>query len=144
MNHPRIELPANLLNLGEIPIRITDVNYGGHVGNDAILSLIHEIRMKLLGKFGYSEMNIEGLGLIMARVNIEYRSQLFYGDTVHAAASASNFTSKGFDIYYHLQKNENGKLQTVAKAFTTMMCYDYATNKIAGLPTIAEEKLSKS
>lgn len=143
MSHPRIELPQQMNLIGEIPVRITDVNYGGHVGNDAILSLIHEVRMQFLGKYGYSEMNVEGLGLIMARVGIEYRSQLFYGDTVIASAIATEFGSKGFDIYYHLQKNENGKLQTVAKAFTSMMCFDYASNKIAGLPSVVVEKMSK-
>ena len=34
-----------------IPVRITDLNYGNHVGNDAFVSIIHEARMKWLHSY---------------------------------------------------------------------------------------------
>ena len=56
----KIDLPDNFSFTTSIPIRITDVNYGGHVGNDTILSLIHEARMQFLKQLGYSELEFAG------------------------------------------------------------------------------------
>ena len=55
-----IDLPGDFKFSTTIPVRITDLNYGGHVGNDAILSIIHEARMQFLHHFGYSEINFGG------------------------------------------------------------------------------------
>ncbi|MCH5718100.1 acyl-CoA thioesterase [Niabella hibiscisoli] len=57
----KVPLPPHFTFSTSIAIRITDVNYGGHVGNDAILSIIHEARLQFLKALGYSEMNIEEL-----------------------------------------------------------------------------------
>ena len=45
MGRVKIKFPAeNPLFITTIHVRIGDINYGGHVGNDAILSIIHEAR----------------------------------------------------------------------------------------------------
>ncbi|MCU0364969.1 MAG: hypothetical protein MUE93_04775 [Ignavibacteriaceae bacterium] len=36
----KIETPDKFIFSTEIPIRITDINYGGHLGNDSLLSII--------------------------------------------------------------------------------------------------------
>ncbi|MGN6400032.1 MAG: hypothetical protein ACTHMD_06240 [Flavisolibacter sp.] len=50
----KINLPENFFFNAAIPIRITDLNYGGHVGNDTILSLLHEARVQFLNHFHYT------------------------------------------------------------------------------------------
>ena len=51
MARVKLEVPSTFSFQTTIPIRITDVNYGGHVGNDSILSILHEIRIQFLKKF---------------------------------------------------------------------------------------------
>jgi len=41
MTRIKIQLPASFLFAATIPIRITDINYGGHVGNDTVNSFIN-------------------------------------------------------------------------------------------------------
>ena len=77
MSRIRIELPSNFQFSTNISIRITDLNYGGHVGNDTILSLLHEARVQFLKSFGYTEMKFEGVSLIMSDVGIEFKKELF-------------------------------------------------------------------
>ena len=60
-----IELPPAFYFSTDIMVRITDINYGGHVGNDTILSLIHEARMQFLNSLSYTEMNCGEIALIM-------------------------------------------------------------------------------
>ena len=50
----KIDLPGSFTFITEIPVRITDLNYGGHVGNDTVLSIIHESRMQWLASIGFS------------------------------------------------------------------------------------------
>jgi YbgC/YbaW family acyl-CoA thioester hydrolase len=138
MGRIRIHLPEPFGFSAKIPIRITDLNYGNHVGNDTVLSLIHEARMQFLGSLGYTEMKLEGVSLIMSDVAIEFRSELFYGDMVTAWVKAGELARAGFDIYYKLMKED--KLVAIAK--TGMVCYDYDIKKIVSLPARAKEKLS--
>jgi len=42
----KIDIPSLQLTEIHIPVRITDINYGNHVGNDAFVSIIHEARMQ--------------------------------------------------------------------------------------------------
>ena len=100
MARTRIEMPQHFDFCTNIPIRITDINYGGHVGNDAILSLLHEARMQFLKQHGFTEMNFGGVGLIMSDVTIEFKREMFYGDALMAYITASNFSRSGFDIFY--------------------------------------------
>ncbi|ULQ58069.1 thioesterase family protein [Flavihumibacter rivuli] len=125
-----------------IPVRITDLNYGGHVGNDTILSMIHEARVQYLASNGYSELSMAGVGLIMGDVGIEYKSELFYGDQVVVAVCAGDFSRVGFDLYYILEKSEGEQKRLVAIAKTGMVCYNYQAKKIAAVPEEVKTKLS--
>jgi acyl-CoA thioester hydrolase len=134
MPKTKLLLPEHFPFSVEVPVRITDLNYGGHVGNDSVLSLIHEIRVQFLRHHGYGELDIAGVGMIMADVTIEFKSELFYGDTLRASVAAAEFSRVGFELYYKLEKKSGEKMVPVAFARTGMICYDYAQKKIVSVP----------
>lgn len=140
MTRIKLQLPSHFSFSCQVPVRITDINYGGHVGNDTVLTIIHEARMQYLKNLGYSEMNFGGTGMIMSEVTIEFKNELFYGDVVLVSVTAGEITRIGFDIFYKLEKESAGKRLTVANAKTAMICYDYEKKKIVGL---SEEVLVK-
>jgi acyl-CoA thioester hydrolase len=137
----KIELPSAFPFTTKIPVRITDLNYGNHVGNDALLSIIHECRMQFLAHHGYTELDCGGTGLIMSDVAIEFKKELFYGDVVEAQIATTDFTSFGFDVCYLLQKRYGEQLLTVAKAKTGMLCYNYEQQRLEKVPAAVREKL---
>ena len=141
MPRTKLTLPEHFSFTTEIPIRITDLNYGGHVGNDSVLSLIHELRVKFLHHHGYQELDMAGVGLIMADVTIEFRNELFYGDPLRGSIAVSEFSRVGFDLYYKLEKLTNEKWTVVSNARTGMVCYDYKAKKITPVPKEAINKL---
>lgn len=96
----KIELPESFTFSCQVPIRITDINYGGHVGNDTVLSIIHEVRMQFFNNIGYTEMNFAGSAMIMADVAIEFKSELFYGDVVIASVTAGEISK--LDLNYFI------------------------------------------
>lgn len=137
----RIEEPSAFSFHSTIPVRITDVNYGGHVGNDAILSIIHEARIQFLAAHDYTELSFEGAGLIMSDVAIEFRKEIFYGDRLDVYVQAYDFSRIGFDICYKMNVNRHGKQVVAVLAKTGMICYDYALKKITPLSASALKKL---
>src|SRR6266508_4714914 len=134
MSRVKIELPAKFSFEAVIPIRITDLNYGNHVGNNAILSILHETRVQYLRHFGYGELNFGGVGLIMSDVAIEFKSEIFYVEKIIASVDVGGFSKFSFEVYYKLEKENNHKRILVAIAKTGMVCYDYPAKKIAGVP----------
>jgi acyl-CoA thioester hydrolase len=130
----KIELPVSFQFTAIIPIRITDLNYGGHVGNDTVLSVIHEARMQFLHQHGYTEMNFAGVGMIMSDVAIEFKSELFYGDIVEASVAIVSISRVAFELCYKLEKEVNKNLLVVAVARTGMVCYNYEKKKITAVP----------
>jgi acyl-CoA thioesterase FadM len=137
----KIEMPEHFSFITYMPIRITDLNYGGHVGNDMILSIIHEIRVQFLQHFGYKEFDIGGTGLIMNDVAIEFKNEIFYGDKIKASLVAGEFSKVRFEIFYKLEKETAEKNILVANAKTGMVCYDYELKKIVAVPSAVVEKL---
>ncbi len=137
----KLELPEHFPFSTNIPVRITDINYGGHTGNDSILSIIHEARMQFLHRHGYDEKNFAGVGLIMSNVIIEFKKELFYGDTAIVAVTAAAFERVSFDILYKLETLRSGKRITVAAAQTGIVCFNYDTQKITSVPEEARRKL---
>lgn len=137
----KIQLPDHFNFSCSIPIRITDMNYGGHAGNDTILTIIHEARMQFLQSIGYTEMKFAGAGMIMTVAAIEFKSELFYGDTVIASVAAGEISKVGFELLYKLEKETNGKRMLVTIARTGMICYDYEKKKIIAIPDEAKMKL---
>lgn len=124
-----------------IPVRIGDVNYGGHVGNDAVLSIIHEARMQMLQSFGYTEMNAGGAGLIMADVAIAYKGEGFYNDVLSVGIYVTELTSVSFDLLYHITTERQDEHLEIAHAKTGMVCFDYEARKVTAVPEALKSSL---
>lgn len=130
----KITIPEKSIASINIPVRITDINYGNHLGNDSLVSIIHEARVQWLQINNYSELNIEGVGLIMSDLAVEYISESFYGDNLQINIGAGEVTRVSFELFYTVQVTRNEKTILIAKAKTGMVCYDYAAKKVAAVP----------
>ena len=138
----KIDLPSKFSFSTTIPVRITDINFGGHVGNDTILSLVHEARAQFFTHCGYDELDFAGAGTIMSDVAIEYKNQTYYGDSILASVAVGEITKVAFDLFYKLEKRSaDGKLVPVAFAKTWMVCYDYDLKKVTAIPAEAINKI---
>lgn len=141
MQRIKLALPDQFSFSTTLPIRITDLNYGGHLGNDTVLTLLHEARMQFLNHYGYTEMRFENAGLIMADVAIEYKHEIKYGATIKIYVAAVDFDKIGFDIFYKIVLLKDDTETLAAKAKTGMICYDYTIGKRVSVPAEAIKKL---
>jgi acyl-CoA thioesterase FadM len=116
----------------EIRVRITDLNYGGHLGNDALLSLIHEARTLFLAEHGFTEMNCGGTSTTLGDAAIVYQGEAFSGDVLQFEVAAGEPSRSGFRVFFRVTRISDGK--SIALAETGLVCFDYATHKIQILP----------
>ena len=84
----KLVFPENIIYTLTIPVRITDINYGNHLGNDALVSILHEARVHWLSSLNNTELNIEGKSIIMNELAVNYLKEMFYGDTIKIELSA--------------------------------------------------------
>ena len=123
----------------ELTVRITDINYGGHLGNSNVLDLIHEARVRFLKSFGYSEIDVEGFGTIMLDSVVIYKAQAFAGDVLQIEVAAGDFSRLGCDISYRITKKDGGAEVVLAK--TGIAVFDYANQKRISPPEAFVKKL---
>ncbi len=142
MNRVKIILPEKFAFSTLLTIRVTDLNYGGHVGNDTFLSLIQEARQQFLLSHGYEELSIAGVGLIIADASIEFKRELNYGNKVKISVTVADFDKLGFDLFYKLEVILGNETVLAGRAKTGMLCYDYVQKKKVNVPEEVIKKLS--
>jgi acyl-CoA thioester hydrolase len=141
---PRIKIntPTKFHFTCDIPVRITDMNYGGHLGNDAVLTLLHEARIQFLAQLGYTEMNIDGLGLIITDAAISYKAEIFYGDKITISMALTEWSKIGFELVYHVEKLTSKPI-LCTQATTSMLFYDYSQKKIGAITPAIQQKFEE-
>ena len=138
MGRVRLQIPANFLFRTEIPIRISDVNYGGHLGNDALLSIVHEARIQFLRNLGYSELDIEDTAMIMTDAIIVYSSEGFYGDVLTVEVGTADFQLTQCDFVFRLTNTTSQK--ELSRVKTGVAFFNRRTRKISAVPDAFRKK----
>lgn len=116
----------------EVVVRTTDLNYGGHLGNDRLLALAHEARVAFLAAHGWTELDCGGAGLIMADAAITYRAEAFAGDVLRFEVAAVEPSRAGFRLAMRVTRPADGT--EVALVETGMVCFDYGRRRPVALP----------
>jgi acyl-CoA thioesterase FadM len=127
-----IELPDRFLFQTEIPIRVDDINYGGHLGNDRVLTIVHEARVRFLASHGFTELDVAGVGMIMLYATVLYLAEGTLGMVLRVEVAADDVRTRGFDLVYRLTDAATGR--EVARVRTGLRFFDYAARKIVHMP----------
>jgi len=132
MGRIHVELSDKWLFETRLQVRISDVNYGGHLGNDAVLGLVHEARVRFLRSVGCSEIDVGGAGIIMADAAIVYKSEAFAGDELRIRIGIDDVKRSAVDMLYQLVRLSDD--QEIARAKTGLVFFDYQARKIVRMP----------
>jgi len=132
MARVRIELPDRFDFSADVRLRFRDINAGGHLAHDAVLSLAEEARFLFMEHLGYPHLKIEGCGYVAADAAVVYLSQAFFGQVVRIDVAVRDFASKSCDFIYRLSNRETG--EEIARAKTGVVFFDYETQKSVKVP----------
>lgn len=128
----QIELPAHFSFSSEITLYLSHMNYGGHLDNALLLTVVSEARARFFQSMGYSELDVEGVGIIVADAALQYKSEAFHGEVMVVRMAAGDFGSKGCDLLWQMSERTSGR--EVARGKTGIVFFDYATHKTAAVP----------
>lgn len=143
MSRIKLKIPDTLLFRTEISVRISDINYGNHLGNEMILSYMQETRLRFFQSLGYKdELSIEGIGTIQADAAIEYRGESFHGDVISCKLFLGGIGKRSIDFFYVLENTANEKL--IARGKTGIAFYDYRLKTTVNIPQQLLEKVPRS
>ena len=106
-------------------VRFRDLDSMGHVNNAVFLTYMEQARIGFLFGRGATTNSI-----IIARVEIDYRSPVGLGDTVEVAVRCDRLGTKSFDLEYELRVGD----RVVAEARSVQVFYDYDRREAAELP----------
>ena len=118
-------------------VRFRDMDPMGHVNNAVFLTYIESARVAFLQHLG-AATTLEDMSIIVARIEIDFRAPVGFGDEVDVSVRASRFGGKSFDLDYELRVGG----EVVAEAKSVLVAYDYGQGQAVELPDEWREKLA--
>lgn len=115
-----------------IPVRITDINYGKHLGHVATLGIFHHARVLFLNENNLDEMNIEGKGIILRDLNLNFKKEAKFGDHLRVYVSIGEYSKARFSFTYQAVLDSTG--ETVCECTEQVILFDYENKKPSRLP----------
>lgn len=137
----QIDYPTNTLFECELPVRITDINYGQHLAHDKLISMLHEARAQFFIAFDMAENDVDGAGIILSDLAIRYQAEAFHPQTLRFEIALGDPTKRGCDMLYRVTDKTSG--QAVATAKTGLVFFDYDQKKVASMPERFAKLLEK-
>ncbi len=114
-------------------VRFRDVDALGHVNNAVFLTYLEEARIGFLQPIG-----AEASGMILARVEIDFRAPLRMGDELEIGVRALGVGTKSFELAYEVRAGE----EVAAEAKTVLVSFDYETGHSVEVPQAWREALA--
>jgi acyl-CoA thioester hydrolase len=111
-------------------VRFNDCDPMGHVNNAAYSTYLEQARIGALG--GLEDF-------ILARVEIDFRSELRFGEEVEVRSRCSRLGTKSFDLTHQVRAGD-GRL--VAEAVSVLVAYDYERAESVALSDELRQRLA--
>lgn len=134
-----IDLPEHFLFSTDVPIYITHINKAQHLDNAALIALLSEARVRFFRSLGYDELDVEGVGIVVADAALQYKSEAFHGETLAFSMAPTDFNKYGFDLMWRVADKASGR--EVARGKMGILFFDYAAKRAAGIPEAFRVKI---
>ncbi len=123
-----------------VHVRFRDTDAMGHVNNAVYSSYLEEARIaywrELTGLKDFAKVD-----MILAHVNIDYRSPAFVGETLEVRIGLPRVGGSSFDFSYRIVEKSSGRL--VVEALSTQCLYDYSKSRVKRIPVELKEKIAE-
>lgn len=130
MSRHVLALPASFDFVTDVTVQARDINYGGHLGHDAAVSLLHEARRRWLATAGYDEAGHGGAGLIMLELDVRYGAEAFWGDRLRVDMAVSGPGAARCEFLYRVVRGGT----EVLRARALMGFFDYTARRLVRRP----------
>ena len=124
-----------------ITVRVTDLNYGGHLGNDSLYGYFHQARVCCLRHLGLTEGDIGGgISLTQIEGHIKYKGEAFLGDLLQINVWFDDIKRTRFRTNYRVIRPADDRL--IAEGYAVLAAFDYQSRRPQRLPASFVGKIS--
>jgi acyl-CoA thioester hydrolase len=116
----------------ELRARFGDVDMLGHVNNAQYITYVEEARIQYARDVLGWDGTPAKLGLIVARIAIDYLLPLYAGETIRLYTRCTRLGNKSFDLAHIMTRAEDDAV--ASKIETTLVAYDAATEQSTPIP----------
>jgi acyl-CoA thioester hydrolase len=119
----------------EMPVQWGDMDALGHVNHTRYIRWMETARMVYFNRCGLSEKyKNEGVGPILARIEVDYRLPVQFPDTVTIHTTVTRMGKSSFDMDYRIESAaQNGAIVATGCAFC--VTYSYRENRVVPMDT---------
>lgn len=117
----------------DIPVRISDVNYGCHLGHAELIKITHQARLKFFKEYSLKENDLNGSGIIIKTLHVEYKGESFFDDMLHVSIFINRVERASCEFLYHITKNDDKPVATVLE---TALFMNYNTRRLTRVPKV--------
>jgi acyl-CoA thioester hydrolase len=114
-----------------VDVRFRDIDAFGHVNNAVVSSYIELARIRYL----VDVLQVEPIGvmpLILANISIDYRSPIFFQDTVEIGSRVDWLGSTSIGMSHELNAAADGR--ELARSSSVLVTYDYEQSRPMRVP----------
>ena len=115
-----------------MPVRITDINYGMHLGHIATAGIFHNARVLFMTTNGFEDMNIDGVGLILLNSQYSFKSEATFNTNLLVNVAVDNISKLKFNFIYQALNHNTGVV--ISEGREEFSCFDYTKRKITRIP----------
>ena len=112
--------------VSEVPVRFSDTDGLGHVNNANYLSFLEVSRIDYLRRV-VGLVKIEEFGVIIARIEIDYKSPVLHHETLLVGCRVSEIGGASIKMEYRVEAKADQRL--VAEAKSVMVTFDYGLQR---------------
>lgn len=121
-----------------VEVRFRDLDALGHVNNAVYLTYLESARMAWwLHVTGRADLS--GMDMILARVEVDYRSPVSYGESLEVGVRCVSIRRSSFVLESAITERGTGRL--VAEARKVLVHYDYAAGRSVPLSEEMRQRL---
>jgi acyl-CoA thioester hydrolase len=133
--------PAGFRHHTPIYVRWADMDALGHVNNAKFLTYLEQARINYFNDLKLWDGNLSDLGLIMARIVLDYKLPLVVGDDAHVFTRCSRFGTRSLDTEQLILRVNEDHTEIAAQGTITAVVYDYQKNQSAPIPDGWRERI---
>lgn len=115
-----------------LQVRFRDIDAFGHVNNAVFFSYVELARIRYLLDVLEPDEPFDRLPLILARVELDYRSPITFGDEVMVDTRVERIGRTSFGMSHRMTAGRDGRL--AADVQTVLVTYDYASARPIPVP----------
>ena len=118
--------------------RFSETDALGHISNTSLPVWFEDARQPVFKLFTPT-LDIKTWPLILARLDVDFTAQIYYGDLVTVKTGISRLGNSSLEVYQEAWQRD----QRAARGRTTLVHFDYAAQKAKPIDGELRETLSR-